>query len=593
VYYFTQSQRQASCGKSLNNGEEMKALLTWFTIFVLAANGLAQTAAAPAKPKKRAHKAAAAPPAPPAVTADDLKALRDSLAQQQAQIQEMQSKMAERDAALQQTQQQLQQAQSQLQDAQTKATSAVTTASQTSDSVTKLQTDVADIRTNTTNAAVSTQEDQKKISALASAMGRFRFSGDVRVRGESFIQNGIQDRNRARIRVRLGLEGALNQDFMGGIAIATGSQGDPTTTNETLTNFFDRKTIALDKGYITYNPVAHNWFSATGGKFAYLWQRTPVTGDTDLNPEGFDAKLSFNVKNGFFTNFTLQGLTLLYGESSGGQDSYVLGAQAQTSFKAGPWSATASFLNQHWNNPDAILRASAFAVGATTTGGTITIPGTPPVTIPVSFPVPGEGPGCASGSVIKPAFAPCIFAPNGMSNATTVDASGKPHFFSGFDLADFILNNTIKTPAARFPITLLLEFEDNLDAQAHPLDTTGKVIASIGSQNKEYGGDVSIGQTKNKNDLQFGYGWWRQEQDSVLASIAESDQRSPTNILQHKIYANWKLRANTVAQFTWWRGRVLNSFLENNAALLQKTITTAGTQEPYLNRLQFDLVYTY
>src|SRR5258708_29664912 len=213
----------------------MKALLSWFTIFVLAASGLAQTATAPAKPKKRDHKAAAMAPAPPAVTAEDLKVLRDSIAQQQAQIKELQSKMAERDATLQQTQQQLQQAQSQLQDAQTKAATAVTTASQSSDSVSKLQSDVADIRTNTTNAAVSAQEDQKKVSALATAMGRFRFSGDVRVRGESFFQSGIQDRNRARIRVRLGLEGALNQDFIGGVAIATGSQGDPTTTNETLT----------------------------------------------------------------------------------------------------------------------------------------------------------------------------------------------------------------------------------------------------------------------------------------------------------------------------------------------------------------------
>src|SRR5229473_1243874 len=353
----------------------MKALLTWITICVLAGSAVAQTATTSAQtpPKKRARRAAvAATPAPPAVTADDLKALRDGMAQQQAQIQELQSKMAERDATLQQTQQQLQQAQSQLQDAQTKATTAVTTASQTSDSVTKLQSDVADIRTNTTNAAVSAQEDQKKVSALATAMGRFRFNGDVRVRGEAYNQNCTavvcQDRNRGRIRVRLGLEGQLSQDFIGGLAIATGSQGDPTTTNETLTNFFDRKTIALDKGYITYNPVAHNWFSVTGGKLAYLWQRTSVTGDPDLNPEGFDAKLSFNVKHGFFTNFTVQGITLLYNESSGGQDSYVLGAQAQTSFKAGPWSATASFLNEHWNRPDAILQATAFAVGATTTG---------------------------------------------------------------------------------------------------------------------------------------------------------------------------------------------------------------------------------
>jgi len=578
----------------------MKALLTWFTIFVLAASGLAQTAAPPATPKKRAHKAAVAP-APPAVTTDDLKALRDALAQQQAQIQDLQGKMAERDATLQQTQQQLQQAQSQLQDTQSKAATAVTTASQTSDSVSKLQSDVADIRTNTTNAAVSTQEDQKKISALAAAMGRFRFSGDVRVRGEAYNQNCTtvvcQDRNRGRIRVRLGLEGQLSQDFIGGLAIATGSQGDPTTTNETLTNFFDRKTIALDKGYITYNPVAHNWFSVTGGKFAYLWQRTSVTGDPDLNPEGFDAKLSFNVKHGFFTNFTLQGITLLYSESSTGQDSYVLGAQAQTSFKAGPWSATASFLNEHWNRPDAILQATAFAVAATTTGFQPT--GGPPPPAPVTgIPVPGEGPGCAKGSVFNPKFPPCIFAPNGMTNATFVDSSGKPHFYSGFDEADFILNNTIKTPAARLPINLLLEFEDNLDAQAHPLDTKANVLSNLGSQNKQYGADISVGQTKNKNDLQFGYAWCRQEQDAVLASVAESDQRAPTNIIQNRIYASWKLRANTVANFTWWRGRVLNTFLENNGALLNNwgpsaTIKTAGQQDPYLNRLQFDLVYTY
>src|SRR5213592_1739480 len=33
-----------------------------------------------------------------------------------------------------------------------------------------------------------------------------------------------------------------------------------------------------------------------------------------------------------------------------------------------------------------------------------------------------------------------------------------------------------------------------------------------------------------------------------------------------------------------------NSNLENNAALTPKTITTAGQQEPWLNRFQFDLI---
>ncbi len=568
----------------------MKALLTWFTISVLAGSLMAQTSTTGTPSRKRK---AATPPPPPAVTVDDLNALKAAVAQQQQQIQDLQGKMAERDSALQQTQQQLQQAQSQLQDAQSKASSAASAATQGSDSISKLQSDVADIRLNTTNLAASAQDDQKKVSALSSAFGRIRITGDVRVRGETFIQDATQDRNRARIRVRLGLEGQLNQDFVGGLALATGSQGDPTTTNETLTNAFDRKTIALDKGYITYNPVAHKWFSATGGKFAYLWQRTSVTGDPDLNPEGFDEKLSFDIHHGVFKNVTVQAIELLYNEASSGQDSYALGAQGQATWSAGPWTATASLLNLHFNRPDALLSANGFAVQANSTG---TFTGTTGTTTLGPYNTSGEGPGCATGgNKFFPKFPNCIFAPNGMTNAINFDAAGAPHFYSGFDELDFILNNTIKTPVARFPVNLLLEFEDNLAAAAHPLSNVAgatsavsfPVLTNLGKQNKEYGADISVGQTKNKNDLQFGYSWYRQEQDSVLASIAESDQRAPTNILENKIYAGWKLRPNTVAQFTWWYGRVLNSNLENNPAKVP------GIQEPWLTRMQYDLVYTF
>jgi hypothetical protein len=560
------------------------ALLLTLSAFAAQAQQSSATASAKSTRKRAAQQSDSG-------VAAQLTQLKQAVDAQQQQIQQLSNQVQSRDQQIQQLQQKIDQnqastsqTQSQIQEAESKANAAATAASQASDNLGKLQSDVADIRTNTTNAALTAQDDQKKLSALQSAFGRFRFTGDVRVRGETFVQQGTQDRNRARIRVRLGLEGQLNQDFIGGLALATGSMGDPTTTNTTLTNIFDRKTIALDKGYITYNPVAHKWFSATGGKFAYLWQRTPVTGDTDLNPEGFDQKLSFDIKHGIFTNFTLQAIELLYGEVSSGQDSYNLGIQAQTTFKPAPWwSATASFLNQHWNRPDAILQASAFAVGATTTGSTTLGP----------FPVTGEGPGCAGGVTGTPKFAPCIFAPNGMTNGTTVDSSGKAHFYSAFDTADFILNNTFKGFGTRFPIGLVLEFEENLNARPHPLDTSAKIISSLGAQNKEYGADFSIGQTKNKNDVQFGYAWLRQEQDAVIASIAESDQRAPTNVLQNRVYANWKLRTNTLASFTWWYGRTLNTNLENNAAVVQKTIKVPGDQEPYFTRLQFDLIYTY
>ena len=564
----------------------------WLEILalVLALVASAQTQTSPGAVKKK-HPQAATPRA----SQQDVQALRDLVQAQQQQIETQSQQLHEVQGQLRQLLDSVQQSNANAQRLQTRAQQAQATAAQAEESAQQAEKTAADASSAAGAAASKTalletsdKKGQAQLKTAEGLLGRFRLSGDIRVRAENYTQSGAQDRNRARIRVRLGIDGKLNEDFMGGVALATGSVGDPTTTNETLTNAFDRKTIALDRGFITYNPVAHNWLSLTGGKWAYQWQRTSVTGDPDLNPEGFNQKLSFN-RNGFVKNFTVQALELLYNENSSSQDSYVLGVQTQAKLQAGPWTATASFLNEHWNQPDALLQASAFQVGATTTGSGTT-----------SFPVPGEGPGCATNGNL-PKFAPCAFAANGMTNATFIDASGKAHFLSGFDIADFILNNQFQTGSARWPVNLLLEFEENLDAAAHPVSAASgnPVLSNLGSQNKEYGVDLSLGQTAKRNDLQFGYSWYRQEQDSVLASIAESDQRAPTNILQNKIYGSWKIRSNTVANITFWRGRVLNTFLQNNAALYnnwggaKSTITTAGQQEPWLNRIQFDLMYTY
>jgi multidrug efflux pump subunit AcrA (membrane-fusion protein) len=584
----------------------MRQGLRWLGIFsiAIALGGplLAQTTGT-APPKKRRAKPAAASSAPGA-SQEDVQSLRDLVLAQQKQLETQNQQVKQLQDQLHQVLDAVQQSNTNAQKLQSGAEQAQATAAQAQQSAADAQhaaaeaTSAAASATSVTSSLQSqAKAEQTKIEAFQNVLGRFRLSGDIRMRGENSTQAGTQDRNRARVRIRLGIDGQLNEDFVGSIALATGSIGDPTTTNETLTNAFDRKTIALDRGYITYSPVAHAWLALTGGKFPYLWQRTSVTGDPDLNPEGFDQKVSFN-HNGFLQNFTVQALELLYNESSTGQDSYVLGAQAQAKLKAGPWTATASVLNQHWNRPDALLQATAFEVAATTTGSSTAGP----------FPVPGEGQGCSTNGNL-PKFAPCALAPNGMTNATFIDAAGKVHFYSGFDLLDFIVNNQIQTGASKFPINLVAEYEQNLDAAAHPLSAAANnpVLTNLSSQNKAYSGDFSVGRTVNKNDLMFGYAWLRQEQDAVLASIAESDQRAPTNILQNRTYANWKVRSNTLATFTWWYGRTLNTNLENNAALFnnwggfvsnaavagKSTISAPGQREPWLNRFQFDLIYTY
>jgi hypothetical protein len=603
----------------------MKAVIKLVVALLLVSVLQAQTAT----PRKKVSK-------PKPVNAD-VQALKDAVAAQQEQIQALSQQLQQTNQQLQVTNQQFQQTQTQLQqaqqaaaDAQQKA-NAVAESSAPKDSVDKLNSEYADVRTTLTNNALTEQEQQKRFSGLEDSLGRFRWTGDMRVRGESFFQKysgcaACNDRNRARVRVRFGFEGKLNEDFIAGIALASGTLGDPTTTNETLTNNFDRKTIALDRGYITYNPVAHKWFSATAGKFAFTWARTSLTFDPDINPEGFVEKFSKDFESvPMVKNINLQFMQLLYNEvtgtstkalgvGGGGRDSFAVGGQIGGRLQPLKfWTLTPSFTLLNFRYPDALLSSSAFAVGATSAGVVI-----PPATTPTSFPVPGEGPGCATikGGTGVPLAATttlvggCAFAANGLTNSTYLDAAGNAHFLSGFLYADLILNNQFKTGMSRLPINLLLEFENNLNAAAHPYDWTATGVqststpnASLGKQSKAYLFDFSVGQQKKKNDIQFGYAFEREEQDAAIASWGESDQRAPTNILQHRFYGLWRVAPNTTASFTWWHGRTLDPFLENAAlASGMKVSTTPGTgvlvpgtgaQEPWLNRVQFDLIYTF
>jgi len=445
------------------------------------------------------------------------------------------------------------------------------------------------VEAKTALALVTQKSDasEKRIGSLETLTGRFRFSGDVRLRGESFFQDcsACFNRNRARIRARFGVEGKLNDDFLGGIYLATGSLGDSNSTNETITNFFDRKTIGLDRAYIVYQPTQLHWLQLTGGKFAYTWQRTSVTFDPDLNPEGFAEKVSFDLKSPGLKNVSLQAYQLLFNENNDakfltGHDSFAVGGQLAGRLQLGVLSSTASLGVLNWRNVDAILNANAFAVQATTTGTTSPAVG--------PLPTPGEGPGCAKGQGL-PTFPPCVYGPQGFTNATFLDGNGKPHFLSQFLYLDLILNNQIQTGLKRFPVNLLLEYENNLNAADHPLDASGNPT-TLGKQSHAYLVDVSLGQAKNKNDLQFGYAWLRQEQDSAISSFVESENRAPTNLLQQRIYLLWKLRQNTVASYTFWLGRTLNSGLQHSVVA---SGVTAGETEPWLQRHQFDLIYSF
>jgi len=575
----------------------MKVVATFLVSLALSVGLLAQTSSTTSTTttKKTTRKRATA--ASSAVTQSDLAAIRQMMQQQQQQLQDLKNELQQKDAVIQQTQQQLSNLQNATSDAQNKATAAQEASNQSAATVTTLKSDVNDIKLNTTNAATSTQEDQKRMSALENVVNRFRFTGDARVRGEGFYQSyagcpvGVcEDRNRIRLRLRLGVEGKLNEDFNAGIFLATGiwSNGspsftDPVSTNETVTGFFEKKTIALDRGYITYNPVAHKWLNLTGGKFAYTWQRTNFMFDPDLNPEGFSEKFSFDLHNtGLLKNVTFQGLQLMFNEVSKGRDGKAIGGQFL--FKAQPlhaWTITPSFTLLDWSNVDSIANGAfplAVCKGAT-------VPGCLPQAVTTAVGAP----------INAPTSAPPVLIANGITNATIVKGTGSSQtraYLSRFTNADLIIDNVIATPwwNKRLPIHIVGEYEKNLRAATN--------------RDSLYFGNIEVGQAKDKHDFIFGYSFNRTDQDAVISSFAESDERAPTNVIQHRIYGGWMVAKNTQALVTLWHGRVQDVTLPNTALLQNNALIAFPTtgigafnpltmKDPFLNRLQLDLIYKF
>jgi putative porin len=548
---------------------------------VVIAAGIMTAAWAQAGPGSRPKTAAHKPSKARAAASDPvLLALQSTVEAQQKQIEELKGMM-------QQLVQSNQQALSNAQQAQSSAEKANAQAQQVQAEVTLAQKSADHAEFSAAEAKTKEQLDSdasgKKVGEIASLMGRFRFGGDLRVRGESIIQSyagcptgACEDRDRARFRLRFGTEGKLNEDFIGGFYLATGiwnngspSLSDPLSTNETLNGFFERKTIAVDRAWLTYQPQSHKWIKLTGGKFAYDWQRVNQTFDPDLNPEGFSEKFSFDLTHaGVLKNVTVQSMQLLFNEVAKGRDAKAIGGQFLTKWQPVQiWTITPSFTLLDWSNVDAIANA-AFPVPICTTAVTTTC--IPQVTT------------TAVGAVVNvPRTASVTSLANAVTNSTRIVGTGTGKtraFASRFTYADLVVDNLVTTPYKRFPVHVVFDYENNLRA--------------ANNRNELYCSTLEFGQQKDKHDLLFGYLYDQVDQDAVISPFGESDQRTQTNVIQHKFYAGWMLARNTQALFTWWHGRVQDATLQN-APIFAAPFNPKTQQDPYLNRLQFDVIYKF
>jgi hypothetical protein len=156
--------------------------------------------------------------------------------------------------------------------------------------------------------AQDSAEIQQAVDGLSDAFAkdvalRWKWKGDFRVRNENIDQEAAVERNRSRVRVRLGFDAEVNPTVKAGFQFATTESGDARSSNQTLGDVNSRKSLDLDLAYVEWAPNAAT--KVTLGKMKQpLVTTTSYFVDKDINPEGA-AVACTHAPTGAFANAAL------------------------------------------------------------------------------------------------------------------------------------------------------------------------------------------------------------------------------------------------------------------------------------------------
>lgn len=133
---------------------------------------------------------------------------------------------------------------------------------------------------------------------------RIRLYGDIRLRYENiyyeddnalildptdinYLLNTFKNRERYRMRARLGLTAEVNRQADVILRLATGSDSNPVSTNETFGDYFNKDEILLDQAYLRLLPsFNHPQVEFLLGRFPVPWVCTDMVWDSDVGFEG-------------------------------------------------------------------------------------------------------------------------------------------------------------------------------------------------------------------------------------------------------------------------------------------------------------------
>ena len=162
---------------------------------------------------------------------------------------------------------------------------------------------------------------------------KIKWQGDFRYRHELIDEEDKEQRNRHRLRARIGMFAEVTDDLRIGFQMTSGSD-DPVSNNQTLGDGFSTKNLGIDFAYFAWTPSALNGLRIHGGKFKNPWYKpgsSELIWDSDLNPEGLAVK--YNHSHKVMDLFAHAGYFWIE-ERKNDDDSILIGGQAGLKIKA-------------------------------------------------------------------------------------------------------------------------------------------------------------------------------------------------------------------------------------------------------------------
>lgn len=148
--------------------------------------------------------------------------------------------------------------------------------------------------------------------------------------GANATVNDSVDRERFRLRARLGMLAKVNHEVEAGFRLTTGNTTDPLSPNQTLGNSFTRNSFVLDRAYLRYDP--EEWVTFWGGRIPNPWFSTDLVWNANLNFDGIAAQFKPELTDRLTAFATLGWFPVQEVELST-SDKYLTGAQTGVDWK--------------------------------------------------------------------------------------------------------------------------------------------------------------------------------------------------------------------------------------------------------------------